>query len=448
MPTPLSRVRRYLDTLFAERNADEIERLMLPTGEEISPRLSKGSNLTTESVTARWELVGRILAKRAAADGSSTDASAELPAIQSELLDDRTRSRLQTYAANIENFIGTAELPVGLAGPLRIRGLFARGDYYVPMATTEAALVASYTRGAQAISMSGGCTAMLVSEGVSRAPGFAFSDLVTAAKFVVWLSDQMDALREAAERTTRFGKLIDVHVHLEGNHVYIQLEYTTGDASGQNMVTIATHAVCRYILDTSPVQPDHWFVEANLSGDKKASHLSFQNVRGRKVTAEVVLPAEVLETRLHCTAAHMLDYFRMSSIGGVLSGNIGLQGHYANGLAAVYIACGQDAACVAESAVGVTRFEPAADGALYASVTLPNVMVGTVGGGTHLPSAKACLDLLGLAGPGRAHAFAEVVTGIVLAGELSIIAALVSDDFARAHEGLARTRTAPPKAGG
>lgn len=430
MPTKLPRVRAYLEALFARREQAELEQLLLPSEEEISPRLAGASELSPAQVARRWALLGRT------APGFGDAARAD--ALQGELLDPRTAARMSVYARNIENFIGTVELPLGLAGPLRIRGLHARGDYYVPLATTEAALVASYARGAQAISASGGCRALLLSEGVARTPVFSFTDLIEAGRFVVWLSGQLEAMKAVAEGTTRFGKLLDVGVQLEGNHVYLHLEYSTGDAAGQNMVTIASHAVCRFLLANSPVTPATWYVEGNLSGDKKASHLSFGNVRGKKVTAEVTLTAEVLEQRLHCRAAQLVDYWRVSAIGGVMSGNIGLQGHYANGLAAVYIACGQDAACVAESAVGVTRFEPVGDGDLYVSVTLPNIIVGTVGGGTALPSQRACLDLLGLGGAGHANAFAEVVAGLVLAGEVSITAALVSDDFASAHQRLAR----------
>jgi hydroxymethylglutaryl-CoA reductase (NADPH) len=136
----------------------------------------------------------------------------------------------------------------------------------------------------------------------------------------------------------------------------------------------------------------------------------------------------------------MADYWRMSAIGGVLSGTIGVHGHFANGLAALYLATGQDAACVAESATGVTRFEVTEDGGLYATVTLPGIMVGTVGGGTGLPTQKACLELMGLHGTGRARALAEVCGGLLLAGELSIIAALAAGHFARAHRKLARGR--------
>jgi len=366
--------------------------------------------------------------------------------ITAALADDDTLAAAERYEQNIENFIGTVKLPVGLIGPLRVNGLFAQGDYCVPLATTEAALVASYHRGALLLTETGGCTAALLAEGVSRAPGFAFRDMGEAGRFVVWATSNVDTFRERAEATTRHGKLVDMKVTVEGNHVYLEFEYTTGDASGQNMVTIATEEICQYIVANTPVAPQYHFVEANLSGDKKASARSFLTVRGKKVTAEVTLPGELIRRRLHTTPLGMERYWRMSALGGVMSGTIGVQGHYANGLAALYIACGQDAACVAESAVGVTRFETIRNGpneeddALYASVTLPNLIVGTVGGGTGLPSQRACLDLLGLGGAGNARALSEVCAAVALCGELSIIGALASGEFARAHHRLARGR--------
>ena len=175
-----------------------------------------------------------------------------------------------------------------------------------------------------------------------------------------------------------------------------------------------------HIASSAPTQPRYHFVEANLSGDKKATTHSFTTVRGRKVTAEVRLSASLVTSRLHTTTDRLMDYWRMSALGGVMSGSIGVQGHYANGLAALFIATGQDAACVAEAAVGVTRFEPLEDGGLYASVTLPNLIVGTVGGGTGLPTQRACLEIMGLAGAGHARALAEVTAAVALAGELSI----------------------------
>ena len=393
-----------------------------------APRVRCSAHTAPEDIARRWELLARRVASE----------TTHGPDHETALADAQTLAQAAAYHGHIENFIGTVKVPVGLAGPLRVNGLYARGDYYIPLATTEAALVASYSRGAQLISEAGGCTAMLVNEGISRAPGFAFRDLAECGRFVSWALAHMEAFRRVAEVTTRHGKLRDLRVTIEGNHVYLHFDYLTGDASGQNMVTIATDAVCAYIAQHSPVQPQYAFLEANFSGDKKASAQAFGSVRGKKVTAEVSLPAALVHKWLRATPARMADYWRMGAMGGILSGTIGAQGHFANGLAALYIACGQDAACVAESAVGVTRFETTPTGDLYASVTLPDLMVGTVGGGTSLPSQRACLDILGLAGPGHAQALAEVCAALCLAGELSLVGALCAGSFARAHQRLAR----------
>ncbi len=356
------------------------------------------------------------------------------------LADDTSRSLNEVYSHNIENYIGTLKVPVGLVGPLRVNGLFAQGEFLLPLATTEAALVASCNRGANLITEAGGCTAMLVNEGVSRAPGFIFNNLREAGVFVVWLEGCLEEFKREVKKTTGHGALIDMAVTVEGNHVYLIFEYHTGDASGQNMVTIATEQICTYILQNTPVQPKAWFVEANLSGDKKASFQSYQAVRGKKVAAEVTIPEALIKKYLHTTPAELAEYWRLSAIGGSLSGTIGMQGHYANGLAALYLSCGQDVACVSESAIGTTRLEMTAAGDLYGSVNLPNLMVGTVGGGTSLPSQHACLNIMGLYGENKARALAEVVTALCLAGELSIMGALCSGDFTRAHRVLARKR--------
>jgi hydroxymethylglutaryl-CoA reductase (NADPH) len=415
----------YVERLLRNQTPDDLTRRLTPKLADPMPRIPRSSDVSPTATDARWQtFLGAA---------ESRDA----------LLDAQTVAQCECYHHNIENFIGTVKVPVGIAGPLRVNGIFAQGDYYIPLATTEAALVASYNRGAQLVSEAGGCTSVLLNEGISRAPGFAFRDLEECGRFLLWATANLDNFRRAAEATTRHGRLTDMRLTVEGNHVYLGFEYTTGDASGQNMTTIATQAICDYIKANCPIQPQYSFIEANLSGDKKASAQSFLLVRGKKVSAEVLLPGELIEKRLHTTAEQMVNYWRMSCLGGVLSGTLGVQGHYANGLAALYIACGQDAACVAESAVGVTRFEATARGELYASVTMPNIMVGTVGGGTGLPSQKACLDVLGLAGAGKAQAFAEVCCGVCLAGELSIIGALASDDFARAHQLLARARRSP-----
>lgn len=410
--------------LLSTRNQEELLAGLAPHPGDIPPQIPGGSHVSDEAVERRWNLLYAP------------------PGARRELLDPDSEARKEDFKRNIEHFIGTVKVPVGLAGPLRVNGLFAHGDYYVPLATTEAALVASYSRGSHLLTEAGGCTAVLLSEGVSRAPGFAFCNLREAGLFVLWATEHVEDFRQVAESTTRFGKLTNLRITVEGNYVFLNFEYFTADASGQNMVTLATAAICEYIEQKCPIRPRHYFLEANLSGDKKASAQSFLLVRGRKVSAEVILSPDLIRKVLRTTPEHLVNFWRMSAMGGVLSGTMGLQGHYANGLAALYLACGQDVACVAESAVGVTRFEVLEDGSLYASVTLPSIMVGTVGGGTGLPSQKACLEVLGLYGPGKAQALAEVCAGLCLAGELSIMGALCSGDFSRAHRLLARAKLA------
>lgn len=357
---------------------------------------------------------------------------------RAELLDAKSQADQARYERNIENYIGTVKVPVGVVGPLRINGAFAQGDFYVPLATTEAALVASYGRGARLISSVGGCETAMLAEAVQRAPAFVFGSIGAAIAFAGWVDAHFDGLKSAADATTSHGRLIGIEPRIEANHVYLICSFTTGDAAGQNMVTFATNALCETILSACPIKPDYWFIEANLSGDKKASAAAFQNVRGRKVTAAVELSDEDVRRHLHTSATRMAEFWRVSALGGVMSGAIGVQGHYANGLAALYLATGQDAACVAESAVGVTRLELRDNGRLHASVTLPNIMVGAVGGGTQLPSQAAGLNILGLKGAGRARALAEVCAALCLAGELSISGALCAGEFASAHRRLAR----------
>ena len=380
---------------------------------------------TAQSIQALWHRLKK--------DGH---ASGEDEAV---IADARTVETAALYSKNIENFIGTAKVPVGVIGPLRINGIHANGEFFVPLATSEAALVASYSRGADIITSAGGATAVMVSESVLRTPAFVFHDVLQAGLFIEWVVAHAEALRAAAEATTRHGKLVLIEPVIDNEVVFLLCRYTTGDASGQNMVTIATHALCLHIEANTPIKPRHWFLEANFSGDKKASYLGLLTGRGRKVTASVLIPDELVERKLHTSIERILEYGKIANLGALLSGQLGAQAHYANGLAALYIATGQDAACVAESATGYTRMDHR-DGGIFVSVTLPNILVGSVGGGTPLPSQSAALNILGLKGPGKAAALAEVAAVLCLCGEISIIGAMAAGHFARAHHKLARER--------
>ena len=338
-----------------------------------------------------------------------------------------------TLRGNIENYIGMTQVPTGLVGPLSVFGTVAKGDFYIPMATSEGALVASYNRGAKACHLSGGISSVCLTEAVQRSPLFKFNTLPEVGTFITWLLNQMEVFPPIIAKHSRHASLQDIKLNIEGNSLIVVFEYTTGDASGQNMVTICTEALCHYIIEHCPVKPQYWFIESNYSGDKKATAVSFASVRGKKVVAEVVVPQKVVTGILRSTPALIVAYWQASSVAAVQSGSIGIQGHFANGLTAIFLATGQDVACVSEASVGITRMEVNTAGDLYASVTLPNMIVGTVGGGTHLPTQKECLDLMGCNGAGKARKFAEICGAAILAGEISIAAAISSGDFAKAH---------------
>lgn len=349
-------------------------------------------------------------------------------------------SDVSALQGNIENFIGMSQIPTGVIGPVRVIGSAAKGDFFVPLATSEGALVASYHRGAKACYLAGGVTSVCLVEGVQRSPLFKFKHLGDLGVFISWLLPLMDTFAEITSRTSRFAKLTDMKTNIEGNHLILTFEFHTGDAAGQNMVTLCTDAICQYIIEHTPVKPTFWFIEGNFSGDKKATAMSFTNVRGKKVTTEVTLPKEIVHSVLKATPEGMAEYWRSSTIGIIQSGAIGAQGHYANGLAALFIATGQDAACVAEAAIGITRMELTEDGGLYCAVTLPNLIVGTVGGGTSLPTQRECLELMGCYGAGNARKFAEICGAVIIAGELSIAAALSAGHFSSAHKELGRRK--------
>lgn len=353
---------------------------------------------------------------------------------------EKTFSDLTSLEGNIENYIGMSMVPTGIIGPLRVIGTAAQGDFFVPLATSEGALVASYHRGAKATHLAGGIRSVCLTEGVQRSPLFRFIDLSDLGSFIIWTLQQEAKIREIVGAVSRHAQLDDMATNIEGNQLIITFTYYTGDASGQNMVTICTDAICNWLVENAPVKPTSWFIEGNFSGDKKATAMSFMNVRGKKVTAEIEIPKEIVAGVLKTTPEKMAEYWQASTVGSIQTGSIGAQGHYANGLAALFIATGQDAACVSEASVGITRMEINAAGNLYAAVTLPNLIVGTVGGGTGLPTQRECLEIMRCYGAGNARKFAEVCAALVLAGELSIAAALSIGHFTSAHAKLGRKK--------
>lgn len=346
----------------------------------------------------------------------------------------------EIFQGNIEQQIGFTQVPTGIIGPLLIRGTMAQGNFYVPLATTEGALVASYNRGAKATALCGGIVSVCLTEGLQRAPLFKFKTLQEVGKFMQWILEQSTEFKKIVSENSNHAELQDIKINMEGNQVVLIFEFQTGEAAGQNMATICTDAICQYIVSNTPIQPQHWFIESNYAGDKKATAVSFSSVRGKKVTAEATITRQVVKEVLGTTPEKITQYWQSSSVTAVQSGSIGIQGHFANGLTALFLATGQDVACVSEAYVGITRMEVDEENNLYVSVTLPSLVVGTVGGGTRLPTQNDCLKLLGCEGEGSARKLAEICGATILAGELSIAAAIACGSFTKAHKVFGRKK--------
>ena len=358
---------------------------------------------------------------------------AELGFVTDHLTGSAPEADPASLAGRIEGFIGYARVPLGVAGPIRIRGAAAHGDFFIPLATSEGALVASYQHAFNAINRCGGAAALCSHEQVGRAPCFEFENLREAGAVAAWLPAQLASLKEVTAGGSRYCRLLELRTSIVGNTVYLMLEFSTGDAAGQNMVTAAAQAICVRLLESMPVKPRSWLVESVLSGDKRATPIAFRGARGRNVSAEVRIPAKQIERYWRTSADRFAYTWTQGTNGAVQTGSVGVQGNVANALAALFIACGQDVACVAEAVTAITRVERTTAGDIYASVTLPNLIVGTVGGGTSLPTARECLGMLGCAGAGHATKFAEICGVVALAGELAIVGAMAAGQFASAH---------------
>lgn len=342
----------------------------------------------------------------------------------------------QLAEKNVENMIGTMPVPLGFVGPLLVKGDDADGEFVVPLATTEGALIASVNRGSSVITAAGGATVMVVKDEMTRGPVFRARDIRHAAEAARWIEDNLDAVKAAAEATTRRGRLVRATPYIVGRSLFLRFAFSTGDAMGMNMATIASEAAARLIEESTGVTLVS--VSGNMCVDKKPSALNAICGRGKTVLADVTVPRALLEERMHTTPEAVAETcYRKCSIGSALSASIGSNAHVANMLAAVYIATGQDPAQVVEGSMGTTTAE-VVDGDLYMSVRLPSIEVGTVGGGTRLPAQAEALSMMGCLGDGKAVKLAEIIGAVVLAGELSTLCAQAAGHLGAAHGRLGR----------
>ncbi|GDX81324.1 hypothetical protein LBMAG42_31350 [Deltaproteobacteria bacterium] len=388
------------------------------------PRIEPAKHYTQEAVDTRLDWLRRT-------------TGAELQNIDTHAF------RIESLAGNVENFVGAVQVPLGIAGPIRVNGLYAKGPVAIPMATTEGALVASLNRGAVALNRCGGVTVHVRRQRMVRAPVFFCRDIHAAINLERWLLAHIPEIRTRATSVSSIAKLVDLQTFIFGRTCHVQFVYETGDASGQNMTTSCTAFACEWIREQVAGDPymgvESFMIEGNMSGDKK---VSFQNVllgRGVGVVAEAWVSDEVLGEVLHVDAMSLARNFQASEFGAMQIGMMGHNANCANVIAGIFTATGQDIASVHESSLGILKLFPERGG-IQLSLLLPSLVIGTVGGGTRLPTQRECLQIMGCAGQGQLYKFAEIIAAACLALDLSTLCAILSNEFVSAHEKLGRSR--------
>ncbi|HSG40026.1 MAG TPA: hydroxymethylglutaryl-CoA reductase (NADPH) [Thermoanaerobaculia bacterium] len=418
--------------------------------------MSKIANSVAASAPlTREELVGSLASGERRFHEIPKDLPAEEAAeIRRQALEEMTRTPLSNIGhhsldvqrashRNCENFIGVAQIPMGVVGPLRVRGRSMDGDVYVPLATTEAALVASTNRGCAAIREAGGAVVRVEDVGMTRAPVFRTSGIVQTQQFLQWIRDHEAEIRQLTESTSKYLKLLEVRPYAFGTTVFLRFRFDTGDAMGMNMVTIACDRAVNELIEPGTGVPCIG-LSGNYCVDKKPAAVNFQEGRGKRIYAEVLLEAPILHHILKTDARSLVEVqYRKNLLGSIAAGSLGFNAHYANVLAAFFIATGQDPAHVVEGSMGITCIEHRGPDSVFVSVFMPDVPLGAVGGGTSLDTQREALSVLGVSpDPERrgdaVNRLAEIVGAVVLAGELSLMAAFTSNDLARAHEKLGR----------
>jgi hydroxymethylglutaryl-CoA reductase (NADPH) len=417
--------------------------------------MSKTKAAPAEPATSRDEIVRALVSGAMRFHELPTEWPADdAAAIRREALEQMSGVKLDAMAhssfdasvaasRNCENLIGVAQIPMGVVGPLTVHGEHVDGDVYVPMATTEGALLASINRGCVALRQVGGATVHVDDVGMTRAPVFRTRSQRETRAFLAWVREHEAAIREIAEGTSRFLKMTEVRSYVFGTTIFLRFRFTTGDAMGMNMATIACDRVVRELIEPKTGIPCV-ALSGNYCVDKKAASVNFSEGRGKRIHAEAVLDAATLRDVLKTDSRSLVEVqYRKNLLGSIAAGAMGYNAHYANVLSAIFIATGQDPAHVVGGSTGVTCIEPRENGAAYASIFIPDAPLGATGGGTALGTQAEALKVLGVVPdperPGHAAMrLAEIIGAAVLAGELSLMAAFTSSDLARAHQRLGR----------
>ncbi len=342
----------------------------------------------------------------------------------------------QQWKGNIENLIGVAQIPVGITGPILVHGQHAEGSFFVPMATTEGAIVTVYNLGMRIVSESGGVKVRVKSNYLHVSPVFITETIEESEVIVDWVKLHYKKIREIAESTTRHGKLLEIKPQLIERGLLLQFIYSTGDAQGMNMINVATHKACQFIEEAVK---KHFYERSNYSAVKKISNHVTNSTFGKSVFCESVVTREVLK-KLRVSPEDMQKLWHRGYLSSMRANMLGINCQAANGMAAIFLACGQDMADISSSHVATSNCEVNGDGDLYVSLHIPSLLVGTVGGGTGNGTQKECLSIMECAGSGMVDKFSEIIGATLLAGEITTGAALVTGNFVRGHAALGRNK--------
>ena len=343
---------------------------------------------------------------------------------------------------NVENLIGFAQVPIGIAGPMRVDTSSGPLEVYVPMATNEGALVASHSRGMRLLNGAGGVRSRVVREGLTQCPVLVYRDAAQALAAAELARSGLAAMRELTAGTTRHGALVELRAQVIGRRLFLRLEFTTGDAVGINMAARAADLIASELERRTGAAARYVHGQ---DVEKRSNARALIEGRGRSVVADATVSRGELIGLARVTPEQLVAIQRTYAVGFAQLGTQNWLVQAANGLAAVMLACGQDVAYLPECATGFLDLDVTEDGDLYASASLPSLLVGTVGGGSGKGTAAECLAILGCAGEGGANRFAEILGAVVLAGDLSLMASFCSHEFVAAHERLGRNRPPPPE---
>lgn len=333
-----------------------------------------------------------------------------------------------------ENLIGAISLPLGVAGPIKIKGDFVKRDCFIPLATTEGALIASVNRGAKAISQAGGAIVSFHKVGTTRGPVFIAKSPSHAREIAVWVQANKKRVANILEIESRHLKFLEMTVKTVGRYLFLRIQCDTDQAMGMNMITLATHRLCEFLEQNKGIVC--LAVAGNFDIDKKPAWLNILYGRGYEVWADVQLTAKIIKEVLKTTPQRLFDvWISKCMVGSAMSGSLGFNAHFANIVAAFFAATGQDLGHIVEGSTGFTVMHLNKNGSIHVSVYMPSIMLGTVGGGTRL---KTQSEAQSITGSTSAQELVEVLGAAVLAGEVSLLASLAQGTLAKAHKKLGR----------